>query len=111
MIPYLSQVCIAAIWPSLEAHYIQAIRNGRADEPTLPAAAAEAAKALLRVRASQYKAVFRGDGSGLGAGRFRSIFWRYTGRHTLQRHWLAVSLTQTLAMAFLMGALKGRAQV
>jgi hypothetical protein len=105
------QVCIAAIWPSLEAHYIQAIRNGRADEPTLPAAAAEAAKALLRVRACEYRAVFRGDGSGQSANRFRSIFWRYTGHHAIQQHWLAVSLMQTLAMAFLMGALKGRAQV
>ena len=111
MIPNVFQVCIAAIWPSLEAHYIQAIRNGRADEPTLPAAAAEAAKALLRVRASEYKSVLRGDGSGRGAGRFRSIFWRYTGHHAVQKRWLAVLLSQTLVMAFLMGALKRRVQV
>ncbi len=104
-------MCIAAVWPSLEAYYIQAIRNGRADEPRLPTAAAEAAKALLGVRASECKAVVRGDSSGKGISRFRTIFWRYNGGHAVQQHWLAVSLLQTLAMAFLMGALKGRAQV
>ena len=107
------KVSCAAVWPSLEAHYLRAIRECSAAEPSLPPAASDAAKALLRARAFECRAVPKDSDATAGSstGQYRALFWRFVGVHTAQRYWLAISLSQTLAMAFLMGALSGKAQV